>query len=344
MLKLSGIDVFAGAGGLSTGLTWAGWHIVAAFDCDEDAVTSYKYNHPQVHAEVVDVRDVDFTMFKGIDLVAGGPPCQPFSVAGKQQAQRDERDMVPEFIRAIREASPKVFLMENVPGLLSPRHEFYLKWLLDTFSKIGYTVKFQVIKAHWFGVPQNRQRVFFVGFKNKSGYRFPLPSEDNVLFTVRAALAGVPQDAPNKAKITYAQKPVLRPSPWAGMLVNGGGRPINLDGLSHTIPASAGGNRTHILDYDGILLRYHQYLLEGGIPKRGIVEGVRRLTIRESARLQTFPDSYTFSGRKTSQYRQVGNAVPPRLAEVVGRSLYEELHKKSLSKTAPKAAVQENLF
>ena len=322
------IDLFAGAGGLSTGLAQAGWDVVASVEIDNSAAATYKHNHKDTNLFHDDIQAIDFRKFAGVDLVAGGPPCQPFSVAGKQLAKEDERDMVPEFTRAVREAQPAAFLMENVPGLMSPRHRDYLRGVLATFKELGYSVKVDTLYAPVYGVPQKRQRVFFVGFRDDVLYRFPKETHGEgakPFKTVRQALDGVPEDIPNTALVTYAKKPVMRPSPWAGMVVNGGGRPINLDGLSHTIPASAGGNRTHILDPDGVLLDYHTHLIDGGQPREGVVEGVRRLTVRESARIQTFPDDYDFLGRRTARYRQVGNAVPPVLAAVMGRSIHNAL-------------------
>ncbi|HEY9874510.1 MAG TPA: DNA cytosine methyltransferase [Candidatus Obscuribacterales bacterium] len=323
------IDLFAGAGGLSLGLHMAGWNVETAIEVDKWAVTTYKQNFPAASVIDKDVCQLDFTQFQGIDLVAGGPPCQPFSVAGKQLSQADPRDLVPEFIRAVREIRPKAFLMENVPGLQTEKHQHYAKSVVQQLEALGYSVHVDVLDAASYGVPQHRERIFFVGLPE--GTRFAFPDKTHRPGTLRSyvaswlALVDVPEDEPNTAKVSYAKKPVLRPSPWAGMLVNGGGRPLNLNKPSPTIPATAGGNRTHIVDPDAVLLEYHRYLMAGGQPRSGTVEGVRRLTIRESARLQSFPDSFVFIGPKTARYRQVGNAVPPLLAQAVGEAIYSAL-------------------
>lgn len=323
------IDLFAGAGGLSLGLHLAGWNVITAIESDRWAVATYKQNFPDASVIDKDVRKVDFSQFQGIDLVAGGPPCQPFSVAGKQLSQADSRDIVPEFIRAVREAKPKAFLMENVPGLQTAKHQPYAKWVIQQFKALGYSVQVGVLDAASYGVAQHRERIFFIGVPKGTPFAFPDkthgPCTSQPYVASGRELADVHEDEPNTAKVFYAKKPVLRPSPWAGMLVNGGGRPINLKKPSPTIPASAGGNRTHILDPNGILLDYHRYLMAGGQPRVGRVEGVRRLTIVESALLQSFPERFILLGPKTARYRQVGNAVPPLLAKAVAEAVYNAL-------------------
>jgi len=323
------IDLFAGAGGLSQGLHLAGWDVVTAVERDPSAARTYLANFPGTQL-LSDVRDVDFRIFSGVELLAGGPPCQPFSVAGKQLASADPRDMVPQFLRAVNEAKPRAFLMENVPGLLTKKHYSYTKRAIAQFEQLGYKVYVQKLNAAWYGVPQNRQRLFFVGVPAEVPFVFPKPTHGpgtaHPYATAGHALRHAPACEPNKAIVTYAKKPILRPSPWAGMLVNGQGRPINLNEPSHTIPASAGGNRTHIVDVDRVLLAYHTYLMGGGTPKSGIVEGVRRLTLCESAALQSFPANYIFLGEKTRRFSQVGNAVPPLLALAVGKALFEAIY------------------
>lgn len=329
MTGLSCIDLFSGAGGLSLGLKQAGWHPLLSVEIDKAAGCTYRKNFPNTSLYNEDINDLSFKKYRGaVDLVAGGPPCQPFSVAGSQNASNDPRDMIPQFIRAVSEIEPKAFLMENVAGLTTKRHRAYLDKAISSLKNLGYSVEAKVLNAADYGAPQGRLRLFVVGTREE-GFQFPKASYGtNARYNYISAgdaLKDVPEDEPNKAIVTYARKPVLRPSPWAGMLVNGGGRPINLEQPSQTIPASAGGNRTHILDRDGILLDYHTHLRGGGKPKNGLVEGVRRLTVRESARLQSFPDYFDFIGTRSAQYRQVGNAVPPKLAKSVGNRVKKML-------------------
>lgn len=323
----SAIDLFAGAGGLSLGLKMAGWTVDSALEFDPTALRTHQINMPRVTHLCADVRDVNFRTFKGIDLVAGGPPCQPFSVSGKQLGNQDLRDMVPEFVRAVREARPRAFLMENVHGLATGKFVDYLNARILELSKLGYDVHWDVLNAANYGVPQKRLRLFIAGVPKGTAFKFPTATHGGrrPFATVTAALAGCPDDEPNKAKVVYAKNPILRRSPFAGMLLNGKGRPLDLLGPSHTIPASAGGNRTHILDPNGVLRAYHSELIAGGKPRAGIVEGCTRLTVRQSARLQTFPDSFIFSGRRSQHYSQIGNAVPPDFAKVVAKALLDAL-------------------
>jgi DNA (cytosine-5)-methyltransferase 1 len=325
---LSCIDLFAGAGGLTKGFEWAGWQSHVALDYDAAACETYRRNFPNTTVLNKDIRGIDWTCFRRkIDLVMGGPPCQPFSVAGDQRAQLDQRDMLPEYVRAVKQIEPKAFVLENVAGLVSRRHITYFEFRLNDLRD-DYEVVYAVLNAAEFGVPQDRLRVIAIGLrrgKPSLPQRTHGPKCGEKFVSAGEALNGVPADEPNRAIVTYAKNPVLRPSPFAGMLVNGGGRPINLAEPSQTIPASAGGNRTHIIDPHGTLLAYHAYLCDGGTPRNGEVAGVRRLTVRESARLQSFPDDFEFIGERSARYRQVGNAVPPLLAKAIGDHVYSLL-------------------
>lgn len=330
------IDLFSGAGGLSLGLMQAGWDVRIAVEYEATAVETHKKNMPDVLHVCDDVREVDFASYRGeIDLVAGGPPCQPFSVSGKQMGHLDVRDMVPEFIRAVREIKPRAFLMENVNGLTTSRFMPYLEKKLDELRDLEYDVHWRVLNAADYGVPQKRLRLFVVGLPVGTPFSFPNPTHGprgkQQYQTVRDALDGAPEDIPNKAKVVFAKNPILRRSPYAGMLFNGKGRPLNLDAPALTIPATAGGNRTHIIDPHGNILHYHAHLQAGGAPLQGEAVGCRRLTVRESARLQTFPDWFEFCGRRNQHYMQIGNAVPPQLAKCVGEAVLTALAKTDKS-------------
>ncbi|HZU12270.1 MAG TPA: DNA cytosine methyltransferase [Chloroflexota bacterium] len=326
---MKSIDLFAGAGGLTLGLHLAGWDTVLAVEFDRYACATYRHNFPAVEVIEQDINSLSFVQWRGVvDLVAGGPPCQPFSVAGKQRSKEDPRDCVPSFIRVVKEVQPMAFLMENVWGLELRRHRAYLLNAIEQLTELGYVVRRSVLDAAEYGAPQHRKRLIVVGMRHRP-FVFPAPTHgprgQMPFVTAGAALRNPPPDLPNTAKIVYAKDPVLRPQPWDGMMVNGQGRPINLEEPCQTIPASAGGNRTHILDPRGVLVAYHAHLRSGGAPRIGEVEGVRRLTVAESARIQGFPDEFSFLGPQSKRYSQVGNAVPPPLARAVARALAEQL-------------------
>lgn len=327
--RWTAIDLFSGAGGLTRGLHEAGWGTVLAVEVDANISATYAQNFPDVKLIRQDIAQVSFEGLRGkVRLVAGGPPCQPFSVAGHQRAAFDPRDGIPHYARAVEEILPDAFLIENVAGLAARRHNQYLFAVVSKLERLGYHVAFDVMDAADYGVPQHRRRLFVVGIRHQT-FEFPEPTHGPKVgkpyVTAREALKSAPIDLPNTAIVTYAKKPVLRPQPFDGMLVNGGGRPINLDEPCQTIPASAGGNRTHIVDECGFLSEYHAYLMDGGEPRSGVVKGVRRLTVNESARIQSFPDQHAFLGTQSSRYRQVGNAVPPVLARAVGAALLRQL-------------------
>lgn len=329
---LNAIDLFAGAGGLSLGLKLAGVNVAAALDNSSDALATHALNFSNSIHVVDDATGVDFSSFKGIDIVAGGPPCQPFSVSGKQLGEKDSRDLVPTFLRAVEEIRPKAFLMENVAGLNSPRFRPYLDRQIEGFRSLGYAVVDGVLDSADFGVAQHRLRLFVVGIRGDRAFELPTPTHGPTTrkpyVSAKMALRDCPDDEPNTAKVVYCKNPVLRRQWNAGMLLNGKGRPLDLDQPAFTIPATAGGNRTHILDPTGVLRAYHRHLVDGGKPRVGMVPNCRRLTVRESARIQSFPDDFVFVGAKSKQYSQVGNAVPPKLAEAVVRAIVGFISKK----------------
>lgn len=327
--RLPSIDLFAGAGGLSIGLRRAGFDTVGAVEFDRDACETFASIHPGVDLRQCDIAAVSFREFPDVALVAGGPPCQPFSSGGKRLSAADPRDGFPQFIRVIGSVRPQAFLLENVPGAFRGECEAYFSGVMNELRAMGYSLAMREIDAADYGVPQRRRRLFVVGMKGRT-FVFPEPTHGpcrkHLWVTSGSVLR---RDAvigdPNESIVTYAKRPDPRPSPFDGHLFNGGGRPINLSAPARTILAAAGGNKTHFVDTNNEVPPYHAKLLRGGSPRSGRLLGGRRITVRESALLQTFPPSMRFAGTRSSQYRQVGNAVPPLLAEAIGRALSAQL-------------------
>lgn len=328
-MTVTAIDLFAGAGGLSLGLEAAGIESVFAVEIMDDAVATYRGAFPGVEVHHGDISKVNFSRFAGVDVVAGGPPCQPFSVGGLRKGRDDARDFLPEFVRAVLEVRPRAFIMENVPGLIS--FGPYLRAVLSPLFDLYAISDPQVLNAADYGVPQSRRRLVVVGSRDGAGFRLP-PGNPNTRMPAGLVLASKPRGEPNPSKIVFAKRPDLRPNPYHGHLFNGGGRAIELDKPSPTILAAAGGNKTHFLDLENRIPAYHEHLRRGGSPLTGELAGARRITVEESAALQSFPGGVAFAGRRSSQYTQIGNAVPPRLAQAVAEELMGQVLGRSRRK------------
>lgn len=325
----------------------AGVEPILAVEVSPDATATYKEHTPETTHHCGDIREVDFMKFRGAArLLYGGPPCQPFSTGGLRKGSNDSRDMLPAFLAAIEAVRPEAVLMENVPGLAVASRIHYLHEVLDSLRKLGFVPAWRVLTASHYGVPQNRRRLFVVGLKGRE-FWFPKPThgpgtDRSLVPTSSVVKLSEPLGDPPECPVVYAKYPDLRPSPYAGQIYNGGGRPIDLSKPCHTILASAGGYKTHWVDTENIAPKYHEHLRNGGAPWKGSVPGARRLTVEESALIQTFPRWLTFAGKKSSQYTQIGDAVPPMLAESMSRALVaqmegqtpdESTHLASLSST-----------
>ena len=354
-MTLTAISLFSGCGGMDVGAKNAGFKVLTASELDKHACNSFRANHKDT---VLIEGDINENMelvceHKGVDLVFGGPPCQGFSVAGKMDPDDPRSKLVFSFCEVVERTMPRAFVLENVKALGKlakferVRHE-----IIKRMYEAGYTTKFYVLNARDFGVPQNRERVFFIGTKiDQTSVSLPmLETFHKEAKTLRQAIGHLgpagSQGNPNvtKAKITLAAKPIMRRSPYAGMMFNGQGRPLNPDAWSSTLPASMGGNRTPIIDEEhlyenkpGWVEGYHAKLMSGETvseyneaPKR-----LRRMTIDEAAIIQTFPFEYIFEGPQSRVFSQIGNAVPCGLAEAVFRAVNMALDGKSLERSQP---------
>jgi DNA (cytosine-5)-methyltransferase 1 len=344
---LTSLDLFAGAGGLALGMSLAGFRHRAVVEWNHDACETIRRNRAMGHPHVVDwplhesdARALDYRSLAGtIDVVAGGPPCQPFSMGGRHKGHGDARDMFPTLIEAIGAVRPRAFLIENVKGLTRPAFADYFDHILTSLARPGaadpagrghgahgrkaglaggdrdlrYDVSFRVLNAADHGVPQIRERVFIVGLRRDLGaqWAFPAPTHTRPTprgtrvegrlpwVTVREALAGLPD--PERTPEAAADIPNHRHQP--GVRFYPGHTGSRLDRPAKTLKAGdhgVPGGENALVRPDG---------------------GGRYFTVREAARLQTFPDSYVFSGSWSEAMRQIGNAVPVRLAHVVATEL-----------------------
>ena len=324
------IDLFSGPGGLSIGLRRSGFDVIANVELNRDAMDTYAAHDPDAIHFNEDVRGISFAKFKGkVDMVVGGPPCQPFSIGGLRKGQTDERDMIPEFIRCLKEVQPQAFLMENVPGLTFKKARPYFDAVLAQLAQCGYRLNWALLNSADYGIPQKRKRLIVIGSRDVQ-LKFPVPTHgqgrEHPHLSALAVLGGKPIGVAPNCPVKFAKYPDLRPSPYAGHIYNGGGRPLDPNGPCHTILASSGGYKTHWIDTEQVAPKYHAHLRAGGEPWEGAVPGARRLSVEECAIIQTFPRGMEFAGKKSSQYKQVGDAVPPDLAFILGSSILHQLN------------------
>ncbi|OAK13801.1 DNA cytosine methyltransferase [Bacillus wiedmannii] len=347
--QITGLSIFSGAGGMDVGFKNAGVNIVWSNEMDKNACNTYEANHPETLLRRGDIQEnlQELYDYQGkIDVVFGGPPCQGFSVAGKMDPNDERSKLIWTYLEVIEIVQPKAFVLENVSALAKLE-----KWkdvrenFINKANELGYQCHPFVLNSADFGISQKRERVFFVGIRNDdfNPERFILSLESKKCKpkTIREIISHLgPAGSPNNpmtctAKVTLALNPIMRKSPYAGMIFNGMGRPLNLEDISNTLPASMGGNKTPIVDEallhqnaeDSWVENYHKALLEKTITSeyKEAPSRLRRLTIKEAALIQTFPEDYLFCGSKTAIYKQIGNAVPCKLSEVVASTLIEEL-------------------
>lgn len=332
-------SLFSGCGGLDLGFIEAGYWPLWANDNDPVAVDTYRKMIGS-HIALGDIDSVRWPEPGSAAVVIGGPPCQGFSVAGKRDPHDPRSRHVWNFLRFVEHVRPQAFVLENVAALgINPRWAGLRQQLQKEARRLGYGTTLLVLNASHYGVPQARERMFLVGLQSGRAISVPPVSGDSPP-SLRSVLEGLPDfgesgnDTLCPAKVTLAKRPVLRKSPFAGLLLNGKGRVLNLDAPAPTLPATMGGNRTPIIDQACLttgapnwVVRYHSALTEGSDAPVEPSPHLRRLTVEEAAAIQSFPPGMRFSGSVTAQFRQIGNAVPPRLAFHVARALRRELER-----------------
>ena len=301
------ISLFSGCGGLDLGLILAENKIIWANDIDKDAVATYQEN---IGKNIIceDIRNIAIHTLPDAEVVVGGFPCQGFSVANMKRAMEDERNFLYRFFyNAIKIKQPKFFIAENVRGILSLGKGEAIKQIVADFTRAGYVVAVYPINMADFGVPQTRQRVIFIGQNRSIGedllFRFPQQTHSckptdklKKWVSIREAIDDIPDpDEPNDVLNNIYSSYKLNYRNFTGH------RPTDPDKPSPTILARGNG--------------------KGGVCAIPHYNGKRRLTIRESARIQTFPDTFHFNGAMNSCYRQIGNAVPVEFAKLLGEEL-----------------------
>lgn len=315
--SLSVLEICAGAGGQSFGLERAGFEHELAVEIDADAAETLRLNRPEWDVRTQDVREVNGVDYRGIDLIAGGVPCPPFSVAGKQLGAEDERDLFPEAIRLVREAMPTAVMLENVKGLASARFSTYRQSIREELEALGYSTDWQVLYSSEFGVPQLRPRFILVAVRRAKFKHFEWPGA-----------IGTP------AMVGPTLLPLMGANGWLG--ASEWAR-----GANSIAPTVVGGSKKHGGPDLGPT-RAKSAWLALGIDGKGIaneapsaehdIRHIPRLTNEMVARVQGFDPSWKFYGKKTSVYRQIGNAFPPPVAEFVGLAIKRAIGVESKSR------------
>lgn len=298
---LTTLELCAGAGGQAIGLEQAGIDHAGLVEIDKNACATLRLNRPTWNVIEQDVETLDGSPFKGVDLVSGGLPCPPFSVAGKQLGTKDERNLFPAMIRLVDEIRPRAVMIENVRGILDAVFEDYRSHVAKELSRLGYTPGWKLMNASDFGVPQLRPRVIFVALRKQLAERFewPQPSGASPATVGKTLCDLMAKNGWPKAGEWARQANEIAPTIVGGSLKHGG------PDLGPTRARRAWAT----LGVDGLGLA-------DDAPGPGF-SGMPRLTVRMVARLQGFPDDWLFSGGKTAAYRQVGNAFPPPFAKAI---------------------------
>lgn len=323
-MKFTALELCAGGGGQALGLEKAGFQHAAAVEYESQFCETLRANRPKWNVLNKDIRELIPSDFTDLDLLAGGVPCPPFSIAGKQLGSDDERDMFPTAMALIKGAKPRAVMLENVQGLASAKFSEYRKGLETQLFRLGYVLEWRVLQASDFGVPQLRPRFILLGLRKDDAERFMWP-------------------IPN-----YRRK-------WVGetlvdLMASRGwhGAELWANKANNIAPTVVGGSKKHGGPDLGPTRAKRQWLdlsVDGmGIANEApessfALHGIPRLTVRMVARIQGFPDSWKIEGKKTVAYRQVGNAFPPPVAEAVGKAIIAAFTRKT--KYAPEPLAYE---
>lgn len=331
-MDLKVVEICAGGGGQALGLEHAGFEHLAALEIDHHACDTLRLNRPEWNVIEGDIHHFDGTPYKGrTDLLAGGVPCPPFSIAGKQLGSDDDRDLFPQALRLAAEIQPRAVMLENVPGFASEKFKDYRTALIARFRRLGYKVEGCILNACDYGVPQLRPRFVLVALRKEDMelFRWPEPEERKRLVgDVLADLIG--SNGWKGATAWKARANGIAPTVVGGSKKHGG----------PDLGPTRARQQWAALGVDGLGIADEP-------PSKDLPKNASpRLTVRMVARVQGFPDAWQFAGRKTASYRQVGNAFPPPVAEAVGRSIvaaFEAIDEKSFDRGSASSIIRKPL-
>lgn len=339
MSKNKIIDLFCGCGGLSLGFELAGFETILAIDMWKDAVNTFNHNHNNKPGKCIPVEELTRELLmdykkQGIVGIVGGPPCQGFSTVGKRDVNDPRNNLYLEYCRVVETVQPEFFVLENVKGLLTLNNGFFVDDITKRFENLGYSVKYKILNASDFGIPQNRQRVFFVGIKNKN-FEFPVGNITKIsckeAMSDLIKLDSINGDNEIQKYLTLPQNEYQKK-----MRANNINNYVYNHQLTHhseqtinIISLIPDGGKIIDLPIEYWQVRKYNKAFErmkSDSPANTVDTGHRNYfhyeenripSVRENARLQSFPDNFLFIGSKTSQYKQVGNAVPPLLSKAL---------------------------
>lgn len=338
------IDLFCGCGGLSLGFIEAGYDVQLGIDNWKDAIATFQNTHKNAKGLVADLynetpKDISSkTGIKKIDLIIGGPPCQGFSIAGKRIIDDERNKLYKSFVDFVKFYTPNVFLLENVPNIMSMGQGIVKEAIIKDFENLGYTVVCKVLLASEFGVPQNRKRAFFIGTKNNSEFIFPTPLNQNTVTSSEAI-----SDLTENTIIDGTKYKSEPKSEYQKMIRTGSSSIFNHETTKHSektveiismvpdggnykkLPLEFQKTRNVNIAWTRLNSKKPSFTIDTGHRHHFHYCFNRIPTVRESARIQSFPDKFIFLGSKTSQYKQVGNAVPPLLAKVLADEIKKYL-------------------
>lgn len=325
--RLNAIDLFCGAGGMSQGFAKAGFNILLGVDMNQSSIDTFKKNHRHTKTLCTDMRNLEVNNIKKlienkqVDIIIGGPPCQGFSMAGKRIPNDPRNSLFREYLRIVNGIRPKMFVMENVKGLLSMKDtkgKYVTDIILNEFRKLNYKTECYKINTADFGVPQKRQRVFIIGIRQ--GYKFEFPQQSHGEKGLSNAGKRIKTWVGLK-NIILDRKKVDKKYFYSDKLIKGfkrrerinkkknvgyGWQFLNINKPSYTLSAR------YWKDGAEALVKYDDNC-------------IRMLTPEECAKIQSFPETFKFAGNKREVYTQIGNAVPPKMAKIIAKSAYKTL-------------------
>lgn len=338
--NLKVLDLFCGCGGLSLGFEQAGFEISLGIDNWEESLKTFKNNHKNSEVLCSDLSKIKPQEINGkFDVIIGGPPCQGFSISGKRNPNDPRNKLYQSFVSFVEYFKPKAFIMENVPNLVAMNNGKVKDQIIKEFEALGYKVVYKILLASDFGVPQNRKRVVFVGLQNGKSFTFPEGKYKDNKITAFEAISDLPENEVKDGTL-YLHSPK---SEYQKIIRENSIKIFNHETTKHTektveiislvpdggnykdLPKNLQNTRKVNIAWTRLNSKKPSFTIDTGHNHHFHYKFNRVPTVRESARIQSFPDTFIFCGKKNDQLKQVGNAVPPILGKVIGKTLLKLL-------------------